>query len=103
MELFDSVTSGESQPILELCDRFNKETNNGGDMSRYDGLLGKVIAHVERAHGATQTRGLGGSLGFILTDQSETPTSAEDFELVTWLVMPGQTPNEASITNQAGG
>ena len=54
-------------------------------MSRYDGLLDKAISHIGRSHGATQAKGLGGSLGFILTDQSEAPTSAEDFELVTWV------------------
>ena len=95
LELFDSVTSGESQPILELCDWFNQETSNGGNMSRYEVLLEKVVAHIGRAHGETQARGLGGNLGFILTDQFETPTSAEDFELITWLVMPGSEAKQA--------
>ena len=89
LELFDKVTSGESVPILELCDHFNQQTDNGQDMSRYNNLLKSVIAHISRAHGEIQASSLGidGIQGFILSDESESPTSAEDFELVTWLVM----------------
>ena len=89
LELFDKVATGKSAPVQELCDRFNQQTDNGQDMSIYNRLLEYVIAHISRAHGRTQAAGIGidGRQGFILSDESESPTEPEDFELVTWLVM----------------
>ena len=89
LELFDKVATGKSAPIQDLCDRFNQQTDNGRDMSLYNRLLKSVMAHIARAHGHTQAAGIGidGRLGFILSDESRSPTAAEDFELVTWLVM----------------
>ena len=58
-------------------------------MSLYDTLLNVAAEHISQAHGKTQTAGLGlhGSGDFKLSRSSETPADAEDFELVTWLVM----------------
>ena len=58
-------------------------------MGHYDGLLNSVIAHIRQAHSDTQNRNLrpGGSRDFRFTPASQTPRSAADFELVTWLVV----------------
>ena len=87
LAVFDAATAGETAPITELCDRFDHETDQGRDMSRYDKLLTAAIAHIRQAHGTTQTRGLGSGREFVLPKASESPSENTDFELITWLVI----------------
>ncbi len=89
LDLFQELSLGKTEAIHELCDAFNRATANGVDMSKYDSLLNASIAHIRRAHGRTQIAGLGlqGSGDFKLPKASETPSRAEDFELVTWLAV----------------
>ncbi len=89
LDAFEAAAVGKSEPIIELCDQFDYETRNGEDMAVYDKLVGSVVAHIRQAHAGTQMKGLGlaGGKGFKLTPQSQAPTDAEDFELVTWLVL----------------
>ncbi len=89
LDMFESSAVGKTQPLQRLCDRFDRETQNGQDMARYNQRLNAVIAHIGRAHHTTQIKhlGIGGSRHFQLPTVSETPRQAEDFELVTWLVI----------------
>ena len=88
LELFESVAVEKAEPILELCDQFDRETNIGRDMTHYDRLLNTVINHISRADKATQLRQLGiqGTRDARLPPQSAMPEISE-FELVTWLVI----------------
>ena len=58
-------------------------------MAFYDGLLADVIAHIVQSYAGVQLDGLGagGDRGFALAPAAETPRTAGDFELVTWLVI----------------
>ena len=87
--VFEAASAGRPEPLLDLCDAFNRETENGRNMERYDELLKVVIAHIARAHGRTQAKGLGlgGSRGFQLPPASQAPKELQDFELVTWLAI----------------
>ena len=89
LDLFQELSLGKTEAIHKLCDAFNRQTENGDDMVAYDSLLNAAVEHISQAHGKTQTAGLGlhGSGDFKLAKSSETPAAAEDFELVTWLVM----------------
>ena len=87
LAVFDTATAGETKPITELCDRFDQETKQGRDMSRYDKLLTDAIAHIRQSHGIVQGEGLGSGRGFVLPKASESPAKDTDFELVTWLVI----------------
>ena len=89
LEVFEATCVGRVDPILELCDRFDRETKQGQDMSRYNKLLTDSIAQISQAYASTQASQLkpGGDRGFKLPLASETPTKAEDFELITWLVI----------------
>ena len=89
LDLFQELSLGKTEAIHELCDAFNRSTASGADMTEYDSLLNAAIAHIRRAHGRTQIAGLGlqGSGDFKLPKASETPSRAEDFELVTWLAV----------------
>ncbi len=89
--VFEAATQGKTEPVRELCDRFDRETEQGRNMARYDGLLQKAAAHVMQAHDSAQLAGMGisGHRGFKLVPASKSPRGMEDFELVTWLVMMG--------------
>ena len=89
LEAFERAAIGETSPIMDLCDRFDRETDHGKEMKRYDDLLNGVIAHIRQARASTAAAGLGqaGSRNFVLPKASETPQGAGDFELITWLVI----------------
>ena len=89
LELFERVAAGETTPIKSLCDSFDSETNQGRDMALYNGLVNRAITNSQSAHSRVQTAGLAGRGGrnFLLPERAESPMSAEDFQLVTWLVI----------------
>ena len=89
LDLFETSTVGETDPIQELCLQFDRETEHGDKMGHYNELLETVITHITRAHTKTQAKNLrsGGAREFKLPVASETPKDADDFELVTWLVI----------------
>ena len=89
LAVFEAAAAGKTAPIRELCDRFDRETQQGRDMARYDKLLNDAVAHIRQAHAGAQTAQLhvGGARDFVLPTALETPTVAADFELATWLVI----------------
>ncbi len=89
LDVFEASAVGKTEPLQKLCDRFDHDTQNGKDMASYDKLLNTVIAHISKTHRTTQIQSLaaGAPRGSKLTPASKTPRQAEDFELVTWLVI----------------
>ena len=87
--VFETVAIGKTSAITELCDQFDRETDQGRNMAVYDKLLNDVIAHIRQSHASTQTAQLrpGGSRDFVFPTTTETPASAGDFELVTWVAI----------------
>ena len=95
MEAFEAAAVGKTEPLQKLCDRFDRETQNGKNMARYDKLLNTVLDHISRTHQTTQIHSLaaGAPRGSKLTPASKAPRQAEDFALVTWLVIAGEQPS----------
>ena len=88
LAVFEAAAVGKTAPIIELCDRFDRETQQGRDMLLYDKLLNDVIGHIRQTHNSAQIEGLRtGGRGFRLSADSATPRGATDFELLTWLVI----------------
>lgn len=89
LDLFEKATSNQSDPINELCNRSESENANIGDNTDCKELLGKAVSHIQQGHNETQIENLSrtGNRDFKLTPASRTPSNAEDFELVTWLVI----------------
>ena len=77
MQLYDHILDNQTRSVADYLRRYNDLLNGAG-------------AHISRAHGDTQATGIGisGSLGFTLSDESQSPNAAEDFDLVAWPVMP---------------
>ncbi len=88
LEVFEASAIGKTKPLQKLCDQFDREIQNGTDMSHYDTLLDAVITHISRANTTTQIThlGIGGQRDIKLPVQSASPSNG-DFELVTWLVV----------------
>ncbi len=89
LELFEAHAVGNDKPLRKLCRQFEKETQNGKDMERYNKLLKTVIAHITKTHTTTQIKNMGihGTRSFKLTPASQKPKDDNDFELVTWLII----------------
>ena len=68
--------------------QFDRETDNGQDIARYDKLLNAVLVHISGANKTTQIRQLGirGQRDFRLSAKSAKLSNA-DFELITWLII----------------
>lgn len=87
LEIFRTLAAGESKAFDALCDLFNGETGNGDDMACYDDLLAKSVAAItamfkKRAIGTL----LSGRDGRLIP-RSRQAEDADDFELITWLVI----------------
>ncbi len=92
LELFESLAIGKSRPLRPLCSQFDKDTDNGKKMEVYEELLRQVINHISVRFEKAQTRGLSvGETDFKLPPKSEFPNDINNFELVTWLVLPRPT------------
>ena len=89
LQTFESAAIGKTQPIQNLCDRFDRDTDHGQEMSLYDSLVDRTIAHIRQTLASRAARGLGqgGSPDYVLPKVSETPKDSTDFELVTWLIL----------------
>lgn len=86
LELFGELVRGQNEPLLPLCDAFDCETDNGLDMKKYDLLLDNVFSAISKLFDRQEAGSLNNRDG-ILSKQSERPRNANDFELVTWLVI----------------
>lgn len=86
LELFRDLARGQNEPLLNLCDAFDRETDNGRNMEKYNRLLEKVFSAVGRQFGQQETASLRHRDG-IITKLHEQPRNANDFELITWLVI----------------
>lgn len=88
MLLFRDLAAGASTAFVELCERFDRETHDGTDMSHYSRQLSTALDSVrttaERRVAAGLFRGRGGTI----PKASSLPTSAEEqYDLVTWLAI----------------
>jgi superfamily II DNA or RNA helicase len=90
LDTFRVVASGRDSAFESLCDLFNGETCNGSDMSRYSDLLEKAVQEISRTFKKRTVGALLSGRGGRLVPQSQQINGADDFELVTWLVIKEQ-------------
>jgi ERCC4-related helicase len=87
LEIFRRMCEGKAEPFEELCAIFNRETENGKEMSKYSELLKKAVSEI--ANHFTKR-----SIGKLTLDRSAVIAPKEkqieklsDFELITWLII----------------
>ena len=89
LHLFEDTCLDRHDPLQDLCDWFDAETELGRKMDRYNTLLSDCLAHVRQEHQSTVWKNLrsDSNPSFMLPLASDTPQSDGDLELVTWLVI----------------
>ena len=80
------LCKGETEPILSLCSTFNKETQNGYNMSKYSNLLNSAVKSIVEVKKETDINSLfrAGGTHFGAKEKIE---GIDDFELVCFLVI----------------
>jgi hypothetical protein len=87
LEVYQLLCAGETVPYKELCDLFNKETQNGENMSRYTVLLDKAVQEISTSFKKRAAAKLSLSRSAVLIAQDKQASKLSDFELVTWLII----------------
>lgn len=89
LTLFQKLCVGKDEPYQALCDLFDRETQHGREMGKYNDLLGKALASIAATFKKRLAAGLTAGRDFVIPDRSEQAKDDSDFELVTWLVIKG--------------
>lgn len=86
--LLRGLAAGHPTAFEKLCDLFDVRTKDGTDMSHYDTLARSALRSIEATFQKRAAASLLSSRGGLLPTTAETPTAnADDWELVTWLVV----------------
>lgn len=87
LKVFSSLAGGVDRPYDELCEAFNRETDEGRAMERYQSLVKSAIDAISQSfYKRGASRLIFGGRGAALTTGINTPTDAQ-FELITWLIV----------------
>lgn len=87
LEIFRTLAAGHDSAFERLCDIFNAETSNGSNMGKYDNLLEKALNEITKTFKKRAIGALASGRGGKLPLQSQQVKGADDFELITWLII----------------
>jgi len=85
LDLLRLLCRGKIEPIMEICQKFNRETRDGRDMRKYSDLLQKTIASIIDVTTANALDSLfkaGGTTALKMNI-----TGLDDFELICFVVV----------------
>ena len=87
LEIFRNLCLGKSKPYQELCDLFDAETDHGRNMPAFNQLLQNAVKEIARLFKHRSARALQTGRDALLIPESRQAAAADDFELITWLVI----------------
>ena len=87
LEIYSLLCSEENVPYSKLCEIFNKETNNGENMSKYTDLLDKSVREIMSSFKNRSARKLTAGRSGVLISKDKQLSGMSDFELITWLII----------------
>lgn len=87
LDLVRSCCKGQDKPIVEVCQRFNKDTVDGRQMQAYSDLLGKSIRSMIEVKEEKDLDSL--FSGGKTTALTNTISGLDDFELISFIVIQG--------------
>lgn len=87
LDMYRMLCTGKSEPIQQLCDLFNEETNNGADISQYTALIQEAIHAISGTFKKKNLGMLTGNRNATLVPQEKQADGANKFELITWLIL----------------
>lgn len=85
LDVMRSACKGKSEPFMELCSQFNKETADGRSMGHYSDLLQEAVASIVEKKEESDLESLFsfGETSALMGDV----TGLDDFELICFLVV----------------
>jgi superfamily II DNA or RNA helicase len=87
LEIFRLLCEGQTEPLEDLCQNFNRATDNGNEMAVYAELLKQAVAEITSVYKKRSTAKLTLDRNAVIAPRSQQISSLADFELVTWLVI----------------
>ena len=87
LEMFRLLCVGKIAPNENLCALFDRTTDNGADMRVYDDLLRGSIRSIAATFRKRTIGNLQSSRGAKIPARDRQANEADDFELITWLVI----------------
>ncbi|MCX8519152.1 MAG: C-terminal helicase domain-containing protein [Methylophilaceae bacterium] len=91
LNLWRALSMGKTTAYSDLCRAFDRQTQNGQDMSQTTALLKAALASITDTHIDVAAHKITSQRDFILPPKLEERLSDErTFELVTWLVIQGK-------------
>jgi len=87
LEIYRILCSGKTTPHDALCDLFDKQTQDGRDMTAYGTLLRSAITSIARTFRRRAVSKLLEGRSGVLLPQDQQATESSEFELITWLVI----------------
>jgi hypothetical protein len=85
LDLLRVSCSAETEPVLEACRAFNRNTHDGRDMQAYSNLLGQAIRSVVNLKEDKDLDSL--FIGKRTTALVEKIAGLDDFELIAFVVV----------------
>ena len=87
LEMYRLLCADVKKVYENLCTLFDKQTDNGKDMTRYNDLLQKAVNSLTRTYRKRAVSNLVAGRGGTLVKPQKQVRSVTDFELITWLVI----------------
>jgi superfamily II DNA or RNA helicase len=87
LTLYRELCAGKGSPNETLCNLFDRQTQNGTDMSQYDLLLRKAVESIAYTFRKRIATTLLTNRNAVIPDKHDQADESTDFELITWLVI----------------
>jgi hypothetical protein len=87
LDIYRLLCTGKNEPLQELCDLFNEETNNGLEMKEYSDLLLNAIAAIKGSFKRKNLSMLTSSRSASIIPSEKQVDGFGKFELITWLIL----------------
>ena len=87
LEIFRVLCQGRTEPLELLCDLFNKETQQGQEMTVYSELLKQAIREISSVFKKRSHIALKASRDGKIIPKSKQISDTNDFELISWLII----------------
>lgn len=100
LALFRKLAVGRADASAALENAFDQQTDHGRRMEKYERLLALALRNIAGVFRSAELRALTRNRNAVLSNQRDRPVGAEDFELVTWLIItdrPGVGEHVAAI------
>ncbi len=87
LEIFRLMCEGKTEPYENLCNLFNKETDNCKEMSKYTDLLETSVKAITKSYRERSKAKLTFDRNAVIAPRDKQIEKISDFELITWLVI----------------